>query len=61
MEQCQSRKQYRLQSFGGFLSEFRCFDGFHLPTHVEAGDHFGTELYFPFFVANVTDVEFPHD
>lgn len=54
-------KQYRLQPFGGYLSAFREFAGFRLPTHVEAGNHFGTERYFPFFVVDVTDVDFPHD
>ncbi|MGM0680492.1 MAG: DUF6544 family protein [Pseudomonadota bacterium] len=54
-------KQHRLQPFGGYLSKFRLFNGFRLPTHVEAGNHFGTEQYFPFFVADVTAVEFPHD
>lgn len=56
------QKQHRLQPFGGYLSEFRSFDGFRLPTHVEAGNHFGTEHYFPFFIADIMDVEFPpHD
>jgi hypothetical protein len=32
--------------------------GFRLPTHVEAGNHFGTDHYFPFFVADVRDVAF---
>ena len=54
-------KQYRLQPFGGYLSEFLYFDGLRLPTHVEAGNHFATDQYFPFFVADVTAVEFPHD
>ena len=54
-------KQHRLQPFGGYLSEFRWFDGFRLPTHVEAGNHFGTDQYFPFFVAGVTGVEFPRE
>jgi len=54
-------KQHRLQPFGGYLSGFRDFGGFRLPTHVEAGNHFATNQYFPFFVADVTAVEFPHD
>ena len=54
-------KQHRLQPFGGYLSEFRYFGGFRLPTHVEAGNHFATDQYFPFFVADVTAVEFPHE
>lgn len=52
-------KEYRLQPFGGYLSRFRLFGGFCLPTHVEAGNHFGTDQYFPFFVADVVAVEFP--
>ncbi|WP_285393660.1 DUF6544 family protein [Marinobacter azerbaijanicus] len=54
-------KKHRLQPFGGYLSEFRPFDGFRLPTHVEAGNHFATDQYFPFFVADVTAVEFPSE
>ncbi|MCB1674767.1 MAG: hypothetical protein KDI01_00650 [Halioglobus sp.] len=52
---------YRLQPFGGYLSGFREFGGFRLPTHVEAGNHFGTGQYFAFFVVDVTDIEYPHD
>ncbi len=54
-------KQYRLQPFGGYLSGFRSFAGYRLPTQVEAGNHFGTDAYFAFFMAEVTDVEFPND
>ncbi|MFW5654106.1 MAG: DUF6544 family protein [Roseicyclus sp.] len=50
---------YRLQPFAGYLSEFEEFNGFRLPTHVEAGNHAGTEAYYPFFIADVTDVSFP--
>lgn len=53
-------KEYRLQPFGGYLSDFRTFSGFQLPTHVEAGNFFGTDDYFPFFIADVTDVRFVH-
>ena len=57
-----SGKVHRLQPFGGYLSEFREFDGFRLPTRVEAGNFFATENYYPFFIASVTDIEFPkHD
>jgi len=52
-------KTYRLQPFGGYLSNFQTFAGFTLPTHVAAGNHFGTGAYFPFFVADVSDVRFP--
>lgn len=54
-------KVHRLQPFGGYLSAFREFEGFRLPTEVEAGNLFGTDQYFPFFVVKVTDVDFPHD
>ncbi len=33
---------YRLQPFGGHLSKFQEFETYRLPTHVEAGNHFGT-------------------
>lgn len=49
---------YRIQTFGGYLSGYREFGGFRLPTHVEAGNFFGTEDYFPFFVVEVSDVRF---
>lgn len=52
-------KVHRLQPFGGYLSEFREFGGFRLPTQVEAGNFFGTEQYFPFFVVDVTSIDFP--
>ncbi|MGF2736251.1 DUF6544 family protein [Marinobacter sp. DUT-1] len=53
-------KEYRWQPFGGYLSEFREVEGFRLPMHVEAGNHFGTERYFPFFVVDVTEISFPN-
>ncbi len=52
-------KQYRIQPFGGELSEFRRFGGYRLPTRVEGGNHFGTPDYFPFFKAVVTNIRFP--
>lgn len=52
-------KVHRLKPFGGYLSEFREFDGFTLPTHVEAGNMFETDDYFPFFIVDITDVSFP--
>ncbi|WP_136443915.1 DUF6544 family protein [Pacificoceanicola onchidii] len=50
--------EYRVQPFGGDLSEFRDFDGFNLPTRVEAGNLIGTDAYFPFFIAEVTAIRF---
>lgn len=49
----------RLQRFGGYLSAFREFGGFRLPTHVEAGNMFGTSDYFPFYVVDVSSIRFP--
>ncbi|MFK7837463.1 MAG: DUF6544 family protein [Sulfitobacter sp.] len=45
---------YQVQPFGGTLSAFQEFQGYRLPTHVEAGNFFGTEDYFPFYIADVT-------
>ncbi len=52
-------KVFQLQPFGGHLSDFKTFAGFTVPTHIEAGNHFGTDAYFPFFIADVTHVQFP--
>ncbi len=52
-------KTYRLQPFGGDLSEFREFGGFRLPTRVEGGNFFGTDQYFPFYRAEVQEIRFP--
>lgn len=52
-------KTYRLQPFGGHLSDFREVQGFRIPFHVEAGNMFGTDAYFAFFKAKVTAVRFP--
>lgn len=51
-------KVFRLQPFGGFLSEFREFDGYVLPTHVEGGNFVGSEDYFPFYRARVQALRF---
>jgi len=53
------KKVYRLQPFGGTLSDFREVQGFRLPFHVEGGNMFGTDDYFPFYRADVTDIRFP--
>jgi hypothetical protein len=54
-----AEKVFRLAPFGGVLSEFREFEGFRLPTHVEAGHGFGTEGWWAFFVGEVGEVGFP--
>lgn len=50
---------HRLQPFGGYLSDFQEVQGFRLPMHIEAGNFFGTNDYFPFFIADVSKVQFP--
>lgn len=52
-------KIHRLQPFGASLSDFRDVEGYRLPFRVEAGNMFGTDDYFPFFVADVTEIRFP--
>jgi hypothetical protein len=52
-------KTYQNQPFGGYLSDYREFNGFRLPTRIEAGNHFETDDYFAFFKATVTAVWFP--
>ena len=51
-------KTYQLQPFGGYLSEFRDFGGYTLPTRVEGGNFIGTEEYFPFYKAEINNVRF---
>jgi len=48
-----------MQPFGGYLSEFREFDGYLLPTAVEGGNFIGTDDYFPFYQVTVTGIRFP--
>ena len=55
------QKQYREQPFGGYLYDFREFDGYRLPTRVEAGNHFGTDDYFPFYKVSVDEITFVGD
>ena len=52
-------KRWQVQAFGGTLGEFRRFGGFTLPTRVDGGNHFGTPDYFPFFRAQVEEIDFP--
>ena len=50
---------HRLQPFGAVMSDFRDVEGYRLPFHVEAGNMFGKDAYFPFFIADVTRITFP--
>ena len=52
-------KTYQIQPFGGFLSDHREVQGFRVAMHVEAGNFFGTEAYFPFFIVDVDSIAFP--
>ena len=52
-------KVHRLQPFGAVESDFRDVNGYRLPFRVEAGNMFGTESYFPFFIAEVIEIRFP--
>lgn len=52
-----AEKAFREQPFGGYPSEYRWFDGYKMPTRVEGGNHFGAPAFFPFFIANVTEIE----
>ena len=49
---------FRLQSFGGGVSDFRQVDGFRVPFHVDGGNFFGTPDYFPFYRARVLSLAF---
>ncbi|SNZ21362.1 DUF6544 family protein [Cohaesibacter gelatinilyticus] len=51
-------KIFRDQPFGGLLSDFRCYQGYRLPAHVEGGNHIDTPSYFPFFKADITKFVF---
>lgn len=53
------KKDYCNQMFGGELSIYREFQGFTLATHVEAGNNYGTMDYFPFFIIDVSKIDFP--
>ena len=52
-------RRHHLQPFGGDFSDFESFEGYRLPTTVVAGNHYGSDDYFPFFKARVTRVRFP--
>ncbi len=54
-----TEKVHRLQPFGAYPSDYREVAGYRLPFRVEAGNMFGTDAYFPFFIAEVTAIRFP--
>jgi len=51
-------KIYRLQTFGGDLSEFRAVEGYRVPMRVEGGNLIGTEAYFPFYKAEILQIRY---
>lgn len=51
--------KYQEQAFGGYLSKFRTVQGYQVPMHVEAGNFFGTDGYFPFFIVDVSKISYP--
>lgn len=51
-------RRFRLQPFGGTLSEFRRFGGYMLPTRIDGGNFIGTPEYFPFYKARIERVRF---
>lgn len=52
-------KKFKTQMFVGYLSDYREFSGFRIPTHVTAGNHFETDAYFPFYTIDISDIYFP--
>lgn len=52
-------KVWRLQPFGGYLSDFREVGGYRLPFRVEGGNLFETDAYYPFYIAEVETIRFP--
>ena len=51
-------KEFRLQRFGGYLSDPVTFDGFTVPTRIIAGNKFETDEYFAFYDAVVISADF---
>jgi hypothetical protein len=51
-------KVWRVQPFGGEVSDFRTVSGYRVPFHVDGGNFFGTPEYFPFYRARVVEMRF---
>jgi hypothetical protein len=56
-----AQQEFRLQPFGGFVSDFRWVDGYRVPFQVDGGNFFGTPDYFPFYRARLQSVRFLPD
>ena len=50
-------KLFRVQPFGGELSDFRDVSGYRLPFRVDGGNFFGMPDYFPFYRARVVSIQ----
>ena len=51
-------RAWRLQPFGGTVEEIMAVDGHRLAARVEGGNWFGTDAYFPFYRARVSELRF---
>jgi hypothetical protein len=51
-------KTFRLQPFGGYLSDFRTIGGVRVPFRVEGGNFIGTPAYDAFYDVGVTSIDF---
>ena len=49
---------FRYQPFGATVEEVGTFGEYTIPTRIETGNGFGTEAYFAFFRARVTEARF---
>jgi hypothetical protein len=52
-------RRFRLQPFGADFTDFGEFGGYRLATRIDAGNHYGTANYFPFYRARITAIRFP--
>jgi hypothetical protein len=52
------QRVFRHQPFGATIMETATFEGYTIPTRIDAGNGFGTEAYFPFFRVLVTEARF---
>lgn len=51
-------KTFQMQPFGGYVQGEATFGGFTIPSHIEVGNNFGTDAYFPFFIATLNSMEY---
>jgi hypothetical protein len=49
---------WQWQPFGGTIEAIGTFGGYRVPARLSAGNHFGTDAYFPFFEAEIADVRY---